>query len=103
MPFSPMDAQRSICSSRASLLRLGAQPPHPAGLERAFAERRVPLTIVTIADPAISTLYERALVLVRPDGHVAWRDDQEPADPGKVVDHIRGAGREYVSGPPGAP
>jgi 2-polyprenyl-6-methoxyphenol hydroxylase-like FAD-dependent oxidoreductase len=77
-----------------TLLRLGAQPPHPSGLERAFGERRVPLTIVTIADPAISTLYERALVLVRPDGHVAWRSDQEPADPGAVVDHIRGAGRE---------
>jgi 2-polyprenyl-6-methoxyphenol hydroxylase-like FAD-dependent oxidoreductase len=77
-----------------TLLRLGAQPPHPSGLERAFAERRVPLTIVTVADPAISTLYERALVLVRPDGHVAWRSDQEPPDPGAVVDHIRGAGRE---------
>jgi hypothetical protein len=76
-----------------SLLRLGAQAPQPSGLERAFAERRVPLTIVNIADPAISALYERTLVLVRPDGHVAWRSDQEPADPGMVVDHIRGAGR----------
>jgi 2-polyprenyl-6-methoxyphenol hydroxylase-like FAD-dependent oxidoreductase len=76
-----------------TLLRLGAEPPHPLGLERAFGERFVPLTIVNIADPAISTLYERALVLVRPDGHVAWRSDQEPADPGSVVDHIRGAGR----------
>jgi len=74
-----------------TLLRLGAHPPHPSGLERAFGERHVPLSIVNIADPAISTLYERALVLVRPDGHVAWRGDQEPADPGAVVDHIRGA------------
>lgn len=75
-----------------TLLRLGVHAPHPSGLERAFGERRMPLTIVTIVDPAINTLYERALVLVRPDGHVAWRSDQEPADPGTVVDHIRGAG-----------
>jgi 2-polyprenyl-6-methoxyphenol hydroxylase-like FAD-dependent oxidoreductase len=74
-----------------TLLRLGAHAPHPSGLERAFGERRVPLTIVDIADPATSALYERALVLVRPDGHVAWRGDEEPADPGAVVDHVRGA------------
>ena len=84
-----------------TLLRLGADAPHPSGLERAFGERRVPLTIVSIADPAIGTLYERALVLVRPDGHVAWRGDREPDDPGMVVDHIRGAGGVTV--PPCAP
>jgi 2-polyprenyl-6-methoxyphenol hydroxylase-like FAD-dependent oxidoreductase len=77
-----------------TLLRLGAHAPHPLRLEQACGERSVPLSIVSIADPAISTLYERALVIVRPDGHVAWRGDQEPADPGAVVDHIRGASWE---------
>jgi hypothetical protein len=61
-------------------------------MERAFAERGVPLKSVSIADPAIATLYERRLVLVRPDGHVAWRGDREPADSFAVVDQIRGAG-----------
>jgi 2-polyprenyl-6-methoxyphenol hydroxylase-like FAD-dependent oxidoreductase len=73
-----------------TLLRLGEDAPQPSTLERAFAERRVPLSIVSITDPAIGSLYERALVLVRPDGHVAWRGDDVPADPLKVVDHVRG-------------
>ena len=36
-------------------------------------------------------LYERALVLVRPDGHVAWRADAEPADARALIDCVRGA------------
>jgi hypothetical protein len=31
------------------------------------------------------------LVLVRPDGHVAWRNDELPEDAGAVLDVIRGA------------
>ena len=41
-------------------------------------------------------LYERALVLVRPDGHVAWRGDEEPADARALVDCVRGAGTVAV-------
>jgi 2-polyprenyl-6-methoxyphenol hydroxylase-like FAD-dependent oxidoreductase len=74
-----------------TLLRLGASAPQPSAMERAFAHRAVPLQTISIADPAVATLYERPLVLVRPDGHVAWRGDKEPADPLAVVDHVRGA------------
>jgi 2-polyprenyl-6-methoxyphenol hydroxylase-like FAD-dependent oxidoreductase len=74
-----------------TLLRFGAAAPQPSALERAFAQRRVPSKTVSIADPAIGILYERALVLVRPDGHVAWRSDEAPADPLAVVDRVRGA------------
>jgi hypothetical protein len=31
------------------------------------------------------------LVLVRPDGHVAWRGDVCPDDPLALIDHVRGA------------
>jgi hypothetical protein len=30
-------------------------------------------------------------VLVRPDGHVAWRGDDLPDDPLGLVDRVRGA------------
>lgn len=61
--------------------------------ERAAASRRTPLRVVAIDDPAIAKLYERRLVLVRPDGHVAWRGDAAPADPQTVIDVARGAGK----------
>ena len=51
----------------------------------------LPLTIVDIDDPKIAALYERRLVLVRPDGHVAWRGDERPRDPLAVADRVRGA------------
>jgi 2-polyprenyl-6-methoxyphenol hydroxylase-like FAD-dependent oxidoreductase len=73
------------------LLRLGDDAADPAALESAFARRAIPLTVVPIADPEIATLYERELVLVRPDGHVAWRSDTPPDDPLAVVDCVRGA------------
>src|SRR5712671_5477277 len=60
------------------LMRLGAGAPDPRSLESAFAQRGVPLAVVSITDPSIATLYERKLVLVRPDGHVAWRADAMP-------------------------
>jgi hypothetical protein len=41
--------------------------------------------------PKIGALYQRSLVLVRPDGHVAWRSDHVPPDPLALADRIRGA------------
>jgi hypothetical protein len=35
-------------------------------------------------------LSERALVLVRPDGHVAWRGDALPSNAGQIVDQGTG-------------
>jgi 2-polyprenyl-6-methoxyphenol hydroxylase-like FAD-dependent oxidoreductase len=73
------------------LLRLGRDPPDTAALTRAFAQRNVPLAVETIGNPDVATLYQRALVLVRPDGHVAWRDDRPPADPLALADRVRGS------------
>ena len=81
-----------------TLLRLGAGAPQPSAMERTFAERGVPLSTISIADPAIAALYERPLVLVRPDGHVAWRGDKEPGNPLAVVDRVRGAATAMARG-----
>jgi 2-polyprenyl-6-methoxyphenol hydroxylase-like FAD-dependent oxidoreductase len=63
-----------------------------AALERAAAARGVPLTVHRIEQREIADLYGRALVLVRPDGHVAWRGDRLPEDALALIDTVRGAG-----------
>ncbi len=64
-----------------------------SALEEAAAERRVPLEVVDVRDERARRLYERDLVLVRPDQHVAWRGDDAPADARAVIDRVRGAAR----------
>jgi 2-polyprenyl-6-methoxyphenol hydroxylase-like FAD-dependent oxidoreductase len=73
------------------LLRFGSEPCSADGLKQAALDRQVPLEIVDIDDAEIAKLYENRLVLVRPDGHVAWRADSEPASPERVIDVVRGA------------
>ncbi len=58
----------------------------------------VPMTSTVIVDAEAARLYERKLVLVRPDGHVAWRGDHAPDDPLAVIDCIRGASYDGVKG-----
>jgi hypothetical protein len=50
-----------------------------------------PISTVTVEEPEIARLYERKLVLVRPDGHVAWRGDTLPRNIDTVLDQVRGA------------
>ena len=73
------------------LLRLGDDAAAGEGLQRAAAERGVPLRSIALNDPGVFDAYQRRLVLVRPDGHVAWRADSEPADARAVIDRVRGA------------
>jgi 2-polyprenyl-6-methoxyphenol hydroxylase-like FAD-dependent oxidoreductase len=74
-----------------TLLRLGSDAPGPAPLVDAAAQRQVPLDVVGLDEADIVKLYERKLVLVRPDGHVAWRGDKVPSDVLELIDRVRGA------------
>jgi hypothetical protein len=73
------------------LMRTGSDAPDPATLVEAAKARGVPLDVVSTTDPEIARLYERPLVLVRPDGHVAWRGAAIPDNPLALIDAIRGA------------
>jgi 2-polyprenyl-6-methoxyphenol hydroxylase-like FAD-dependent oxidoreductase len=73
------------------LLRLGGRAPSTNGIEAAAKAHGVPLDIYSLTEPALCDLYEKPLVLVRPDGHVAWRGDAEPDDAAALIDRVRGA------------
>ena len=60
------------------------------GLASAAAACDVPLTVLDVKSPEAG-IYDRKLVLSRPDQHVAWRGDAEPRDPLALIDLVRGA------------
>lgn len=59
-------------------------------LTQTAARLGVPLTIEAPADAAVRDAYERRFVLVRPDGHVAWRSDRAPADAEALINTVAG-------------
>ena len=73
------------------LLRLGADTPDTEPLAVAARCCKMPLDIITIEEPAVRDAYQHCLVLVRPDGHVAWRGHGVPPDPARLIDLVRGA------------
>jgi 2-polyprenyl-6-methoxyphenol hydroxylase-like FAD-dependent oxidoreductase len=64
-----------------TLLVLGSgMAPSTASLEHAASALAMPLRLVRLEQEAMLHAYERRLILVRPDGHVAWRGDTAPDD-----------------------
>lgn len=60
-------------------------------LVAAFAARQLPLTLLRIDDVDAAASYQHyALVLVRPDQHIAWRAQQLPGDLTAVLNRITG-------------
>lgn len=87
-----------------TLLRLGPRPPRTGPIEAAARARGMPLRVLTLADPLARELYERDLVLIRPDQHVAWRGDREPGDPVALLAQVTGGPHEAAADPsPPAP
>jgi 2-polyprenyl-6-methoxyphenol hydroxylase-like FAD-dependent oxidoreductase len=59
-------------------------------IEQAARHRGVPLKILDLG-PDVRAFDGSGLVLSRPDQHVAWRDNSQPADPLALIDRVRGA------------
>ena len=78
------------CATWFTLFKFSATDADTAPLVAAAAARNVPLEIVEIPDAAAHELYERRLVLVRPDGHVAWRGDAIPGDVEALIRQVAG-------------
>jgi 2-polyprenyl-6-methoxyphenol hydroxylase-like FAD-dependent oxidoreductase len=74
-----------------TLLSFGAPQTDRDVFANAARSLNLPLTIEEIANPDAAELYQRRLVLVRPDGHVAWRGDAPPENVRQILDRVRGA------------
>lgn len=63
-----------------------------SAMAAAMAAKGVPFSVLDL-DPAPGgdAVYDRKLVLSRPDRHIAWRGDRLPDDPVTLVDTVRGA------------
>jgi 2-polyprenyl-6-methoxyphenol hydroxylase-like FAD-dependent oxidoreductase len=73
-----------------TLLRLGPTPPVADAMAGAATRAKIPLTVLDGPDRDIRDLYERNLVLVRPDQHVAWRGNDIPNDSGALLRRLSG-------------
>jgi len=73
-----------------TLLKLGSTPADTSALESAIRATGAPLDVQRIPDAAARRIYDRDLVLVRPDVHVVWRGNDAPADPQAIAATITG-------------
>jgi 2-polyprenyl-6-methoxyphenol hydroxylase-like FAD-dependent oxidoreductase len=62
-----------------------------SGIAATASEVGLPLKVVELDEAKVRETYERDLVLVRPDGHVAWRGNELPRDATDLINTIRGA------------
>src|SRR6266850_2162202 len=95
LPHSWMDGvpvQDLIPRDGYTLLRLN--PKHdPDPLRAAFEARGAPLTVLDLTEQPVRGIYERDLLLLRPDMHVVWRDNRMPQNPEELVAVATGHGR----------
>ncbi|HWB49120.1 MAG TPA: hypothetical protein VG651_08420 [Stellaceae bacterium] len=94
-PHVWLEGRRSLYDAMGpdyTLLRLDPTAP-VGGIVGAAAQRGLPLAVLDVRPGEASPPYRHKLMLVRPDQHVAWRGDAEPADTLGLVDLLRGAAR----------
>lgn len=61
-----------------------------SALHEAAERRGLPLAVLDVPSGDVPAVYREALVLSRPDQHVAWRGDVLPHDAFALVDRLRG-------------
>jgi 2-polyprenyl-6-methoxyphenol hydroxylase-like FAD-dependent oxidoreductase len=73
------------------LLEIGASAPRVSEYLKAAMQAKLPLDVVTLNEPDVLESYGAPFILVRPDGHVAWRGDELPPNVESLIDRGRGA------------
>jgi 2-polyprenyl-6-methoxyphenol hydroxylase-like FAD-dependent oxidoreductase len=73
------------------LLSFAPQGTVGQNFSQAARGRGFPLQVVDLSDETgLRELFGASYVLVRPDGHVAWRGDAPPENAGHILDVVRG-------------
>ena len=72
-----------------TLLRLGPHAPDISVMMAAAVRQNIPLKVLDVPDTDSRDLYERDLVIIRPDQHVAWRGNNT-ADPDRIFAQVVG-------------
>lgn len=71
---------------------LAFDPASPvSNLAAAATGLGMPLTVLAVDSEQAAQVYDHKFVLCRPDGHIAWRGNKEPADPCDLLRHLTGA------------
>jgi len=73
-----------------TLMQLGDDAPDCSGFVEAAQAKGVPVSLFSSSQPDLVFTYERPLVLVRPDGHVAWRGFTLPDNVDELLATITG-------------
>lgn len=73
-----------------TVIRFDSDSSNISGLCAAAERIGVPLRVLDVENPAARELYQCALVLIRPDQHVAWRDRPLQDDPEQLIKRITG-------------
>ncbi len=92
-PHIWLDGKRSLYDAMGDGFTLLRTDPGKdvTALIDAAADRGLPLEVLDLPAKDTQGLYPHALVLSRPDRHVAWRGNHLPADSHLLIDRVRGA------------
>ena len=74
-----------------TLLNLSGNITDTSTITQAAKRVGLPLETISLDDSKIREIYEFTYVLVRPDGHVAWRGNEIPVNVTGIIDQVRGA------------
>jgi hypothetical protein len=74
-----------------TLLNLSGSITDTNAITAAAGSVGLPIETIVINEPKVRDTYECDFVLIRPDGHVAWRGDALPTSATVLIDKVRGA------------
>jgi len=78
-----------LFGSGFTLLLIGPEAPSVTAFVERAAAIGLPFAVHEVVNPKVRELYGAPLVLIRPDGHVAWRGSSA-ADAARILDIVRG-------------